>query len=67
MSFKEYKQEVIRTLPVFCVFILGAIAQLAVSNVSHLLLQFVMFTGAYLIAVWLHDLSERTKERVGDL
>jgi hypothetical protein len=56
MISKEYKQAFQDNLPIFCVFILGAIAQqIIITNISFVL-KLLGWCGMYLIAIKLHDL-----------
>jgi len=60
MISKEYKQAIKENLPLFCVFILGAIAQLIMGTNISFILKLLSWCGLYLLVIKLHDFGLKT-------
>ena len=60
MVSKEYKKAFQENLPIFCVFILGAIAQQIIGTNVSFILKLLAWCGLYLIAIKLHDFGLKT-------
>jgi len=55
MKLKEYRKAIKESMPVFTVFMCGAIAQLIIGTNGSLILKLLLWVGLYFLASFLHD------------
>ena len=55
MKLKEYREAIKEGLPIFTVFMCGAIAQLIMGTSGSIILKLLLWVGLYFLASFLHD------------